>query len=69
MFSDDLSCRIKKRYTHESAARLGGYDTITRNASDHKLWPYKCSSCDAWHLTSRPSNSIPITNRGPYDGR
>lgn len=48
------NCRRKVRFRSENHARVVGSN------HDVATWPYVCSVCGHWHLTSKPQATRPI---------
>lgn len=49
----DPTCRGKRRYSDDVAARAAAAVSLEEQANRTKLWVYKCPHCFGWHLTHK----------------
>lgn len=56
-YRTDQTCRRKKRYADEIAARAAALVSMEEHGNTRRLWAYRCVHCTGWHLTSRPSSA------------
>jgi hypothetical protein len=52
-YRTDPTCRVKRRFTDEAAARAHAMLSIQEEKNRWRLWVYPCRHCGGWHLTSK----------------
>ena len=52
-YRTDNTCKGKRYFADEIAARAGAAVSLEERANTTRLWVYRCMACPGWHITSK----------------